>query len=92
MTTSQTQFVTDETGEHVAVLIGLDRYRQLLDVHDEIDAIRGYDDARASGDEAISFDETAQEIERERKGAGSNPSVVYEIGSAERRRSSTSGG
>ena len=69
MNTTQTQFVTDDAGQRVAVLIGLDRYRQLLDALDDVDAMRAYDEAHASRDEAISFDEATREIERERTAA-----------------------
>ncbi len=69
MTATETQFITDESGQRVAVLIGLDRYRQLLDALDELDAIRAYDDARASGDDRMSFEDATREIERERKAA-----------------------
>ena len=66
MTTTDTQFVTDAAGERIAVLVGLDRYRQLLDAIDELDAIRAYDRAKASGDERIGFEDAVREIERER--------------------------
>ncbi|MEM1042468.1 MAG: hypothetical protein AAGI91_07540 [Bacteroidota bacterium] len=69
MTTTETQFVTDDAGQRIAVLIGLDRYQQLLDAVEEIDSIRAYDEAKASGDEAIPFDEATREIEQNR-GAG----------------------
>jgi PHD/YefM family antitoxin component YafN of YafNO toxin-antitoxin module len=69
MTPTDTQFVTDHAGHRVAVLIGLDRYRQLLDALEELDAIRAYDDAIASGDEAVPFEEALREIERDRSGA-----------------------
>lgn len=66
MTTTDTQFVTDDTGRRIAVLIGLDRYRQLLDALEELDSIRAYDEAKASGDEAVPFEEAVREIERDR--------------------------
>ncbi len=67
MTTTETQFVTDDRGQRIAVLIGLDRYHQLLEAIEEIEAIRAYDEAKASGDEAIPFDEATREIERDRE-------------------------
>ena len=66
MTATDTQFVTDDTGQRVAVLIGLDRYRQLLDAAEEVDAIRAYDAAKASLDESVPFEEAVREIERGR--------------------------
>jgi hypothetical protein len=67
MTTTETQYVTDDRGQRIAVLIGLDRYRQLLEAAEEVEAIRAYDAAKASGDEAIPFDEATREIERDRE-------------------------
>ena len=63
MTTTDTQFVTDEAGERVAVLVGIDRYRELLDAAEEVDAIRAYDAAKSSGDESVAFEEAVREIE-----------------------------
>lgn len=68
MTTTEIQFVTDDAGQRIAVLIGVDRYRQLLDALEEIDAIRAYDAAKASGDESVPFEEATREIERARAG------------------------
>ncbi len=65
MSSTETQFLTDEAGQRVAVLVGLDRYRQLLDALEELDTIRAYDEAKASGEEAIAFEEVVREIERE---------------------------
>ena len=66
MTTTETRFVTDDAGHRIAVLIGIDRYRQLLEALEEIDAIRAYDEAKASGDEALPFEDAVGEIERDR--------------------------
>ncbi|CAN5637678.1 hypothetical protein BH23BAC4_BH23BAC4_07070 [soil metagenome] len=68
MAPTDTQFVTDDAGHRVAVLIGLERYRQLLEAVEEIEALRAYDDAQASRDEAIPFEEAVREIEQVRGG------------------------
>ncbi len=68
MMPTETQYVTDEAGRRVAVLVGIERYRQLLDALEEIEAARAYDEAKANGDEAIPFEEAVREIERERHG------------------------
>lgn len=67
MTATETQFVTDERGDRVAVLIGIERYRELLDALDEIDAIRAYDEATASGETPIGFEDAVREFERDRE-------------------------
>lgn len=66
MTPTDTQFVTDASGHRVAVLIGIDRYRQLVEALEEIDALHAYDEAKASGEEAVPFEEAVREIERDR--------------------------
>lgn len=67
MTATDTQFLTDDAGERIAVLVGIDRYRVLLDAADEIDALRAYDAAKASGDESLAFEDAIREIERDRR-------------------------
>lgn len=69
MTRTDTQFITDDDGNRIGVLIGLDLYRRLLDAADEIDAIRAYDAAKASGGEAVPFEDAVREIERSRQRA-----------------------
>ena len=66
MTITETQFVTDDEGQRVAVLIGLERYRQLLDAFDELAAIRAYDAAKTANDQSLPFEEAVREIERNR--------------------------
>ena len=58
------QFVTDDQGQRTAVLLGIDQYRALLEAQEELDAIRTYDEAKASGDEAVPFEDALREIGR----------------------------
>ena len=48
------QFVVDEKGNTKAVLMAIERYRELLESQEELASIRAYDEAIASGDEVIS--------------------------------------
>jgi len=41
-------------------------YEKILDELEELESIRAYDRAKASGDEILSFEKAAKEIERER--------------------------
>ena len=61
------QYVVDQNGNRTAVLIDVDYYRQLLAALEEIESIRAYDEAKASGDEIIPFVEATDEIERRRQ-------------------------
>lgn len=69
MTTSHKpkRYVTNRRGEKIGVVLGIDDYRKLMADLEELESIRAYDAAKASGDEAIPFDEATREIERSRK-------------------------
>lgn len=66
MTPTDTQYVTDDAGRRIGVLLGLDRYHELLDALEEIEDIRAFDEAKASGDEVVPFEDAVREIERDR--------------------------
>lgn len=65
MSTSRDQFVIDESGNKTAVLVRIDRYSELLEAQEELEAIRVYDEAKASNDEPIPFAQAIKEIEGE---------------------------
>lgn len=60
------QFVVDDQGNRVGVLLGMREYERVLDELEELESIHAYDAAKASGDDSISFDQAAEEIERDR--------------------------
>jgi PHD/YefM family antitoxin component YafN of YafNO toxin-antitoxin module len=62
------QFVVNERGEKVAVLIGIEEYGKLLEELEDLEDIRAYDEAMASGETPVPFEEAIERIERERKG------------------------
>lgn len=59
------RYITDADGNRIEVILDIATYRQLLEAFEEIEAIRAYDAAKASGDEAIPFDQAVAEIERQ---------------------------
>lgn len=61
------QYVIDQNGNRTAVLLDLKYYDELLAALEEIEAIRAYDEAKASGDEVIPFSQAIEEIERQRQ-------------------------
>jgi hypothetical protein len=61
------QYVVDETGKRTAVLLDVQYYYELLAALEEIEAIRTYDEAKASGDETIPFNQATDEIEQQRQ-------------------------
>ena len=66
MTSYKEHYVVDETGKRVGVLLDIKDYQKLLKELEELESILAYDAAKASGDEAIPFEEAAAEIEQDR--------------------------
>lgn len=60
------RFVIDESGNRVAVLLDVSEYQSMLDDLEELESIRAYDLAKASGEKPIPFEQAIQEIERNR--------------------------
>ena len=60
-------YVVDEQGNPIGVVLDIADYRKLLEELEELEAIRAYDAAKASGDEAIPFEQAVAEIEQNRQ-------------------------
>jgi len=67
MTSLQEQYLTDHEGNRVGVFLDLKQFQQILEELEELDDIRAYDAAKASGDEAIPFDQAMAEIDQKGK-------------------------
>jgi hypothetical protein len=63
MSVAKEQFVVDESGNRTAVLLDIERYFELLEAQEELESIRAFDEAKASGDEAIPLSQAIREIE-----------------------------
>jgi PHD/YefM family antitoxin component YafN of YafNO toxin-antitoxin module len=59
-------YVIDEQGNPIGVVLDISDYRKLLEELEELESIRAFDAAKASGDEAIPFEEAVAEIEQNR--------------------------
>ena len=64
MSTYQYQFIVYAQGNRTAVILDIAEYERLMDELEELEAIRAYDGANASSDEAIPFEQAIEEIER----------------------------
>ncbi len=61
------QFVINERGEKVAVVLSIEEYEKILEDLEELEDIRAFDEAEASGETPIPFDQAIAEIKRSRK-------------------------
>jgi hypothetical protein len=55
----------DENGQCIGVLLDIEDYRRLLGDVEELEAIRAYDAAKASGDEAVPLEQAFAEIKND---------------------------
>jgi hypothetical protein len=60
------QFVVNERGEKVAVILGIEEYEELLEDLEDLQAVREYDEAKASGETPIPLEEALARIEKSR--------------------------
>jgi hypothetical protein len=67
MTVLNQRYVVDENGNRTGVILGIAEYQELLKDVEELESIRAYDAAKASGDKAIPLQEAIGEIEDSRK-------------------------
>ena len=60
------RYLIDEDGDKLGVVLDIKDYRRLLEELEELETLRAYDAAKASGDQAIPYDQVVAEIERYR--------------------------
>jgi len=58
------QYLVDEKGERISVLLSIEEYQRILEELEELEAIRAYNEAKAVHDEAIPFEQAVAEIEQ----------------------------
>lgn len=61
------KFIVNEAGKRVGVVLDVRAYRKLLAAWEELESIRAYDQAKASGDEAIPFQAATEQIGQQRR-------------------------
>jgi PHD/YefM family antitoxin component YafN of YafNO toxin-antitoxin module len=61
-----TQFLTNESGERVAVIIPIADYEEIIERLEDLDDIRAYDEAKASGETPVPLEQALAELESER--------------------------
>jgi PHD/YefM family antitoxin component YafN of YafNO toxin-antitoxin module len=60
------QFLTNESGERVAVIIPIADYEEIIERLEDLDDIRAYDEAKASGETPVPLEQALAELESER--------------------------
>lgn len=66
----ETQFLTDEKGNRIAVLLPIKKYNKLIEKLEDLEDVRLYDEAKRDDDGyRISIDEAFKIIEEKRKSA-----------------------
>ncbi len=61
------QFVVNERGEKVAVMISIEEYEKILEELEYLEDIRAYDEAKASGETPIPLEQALAENRSNRK-------------------------
>jgi len=62
-----TQFITNEKGERVAVVVSIEDYEEMIETIEDLLDIRAVDEAKASGEVPIPFEQAMAENRRNRK-------------------------
>ena len=60
------QYLVDETGKRIGVLLDIDQYHKMLEELEELEVIRAYDAAKAADDESVPLKKALDEIEKNR--------------------------
>jgi PHD/YefM family antitoxin component YafN of YafNO toxin-antitoxin module len=65
--TEPTQFMVNERGEKIAVVISIEEYDKILEELENLEDIRAYREAKASGEVGIPLEQALAEIRLNRK-------------------------
>lgn len=66
MNRTRERYLTDDQGNRVAVVLPIEEYERLLEALEEMDEVRAFDEAMASGDEEIPLEQVIAEFEADR--------------------------
>lgn len=62
--TLQPQYITDEQGQRVSVILSIQQWQQVLDELDELDDIKLYDEVKSRNEPTISLAEYRKKQQR----------------------------
>lgn len=63
----KTQFITNDSGKKLAVILPISKYRKMLEELEELDDIKAYDEAKKDKEPSIPIDEAFEMIEKKIK-------------------------
>lgn len=61
------QYITDNTGKKISVILPLKDFKAIMEELEELEDIKLYDEAKKSGEALIPIDEAYKMIEKKRK-------------------------
>ncbi len=62
----RTQFITDNNGQKLAIILPIKEYNKMMDELEEFEDIKLYDKVKASNESSIPIDEAIKMIDKER--------------------------
>lgn len=66
----ETQFITNESGEKLAVIVPIKEYERLIEESEDMEDLRALEEAETIDEEAIPLEDAFQIIEAERRKIG----------------------
>ena len=66
MLTVHPQYITDHTGKKLSVVLPVREFNTIMDELEELEDIRLYDEAKASGETSVPIDEAFKLVEAKR--------------------------
>ena len=60
------QYLVDESGKRIGVLLDIEQYHNMLEELEELEEIRTYDAAKSADDESVPLEKALEEIEKNR--------------------------
>lgn len=67
MASALPQFVVDAQGNRTAVLLDMQKYQELLEAQEELDAVQAFDVAMAADADEIPLEDAIREMEADRR-------------------------
>jgi PHD/YefM family antitoxin component YafN of YafNO toxin-antitoxin module len=67
MLTVNPQYITDETGKKLSVVISISEFNSLMEELDELEDIRLYDEAKAANEPSIPIEDAFKMLDEKRR-------------------------